>query len=294
MDFKQLKTFITICDLKSFTAASNVLGYAQSTITTQIKSLEEDLGTTLFNRIGKNISLTYEGEKLLPYAKQIIQLERSIYNNIHPINEVVGNLIIGAPESLCNSLVPQIINIYKKQYPKVNIEIKLATTKKLPAMIKNNEIDLAFIIGKSHSKSDFKTKEISKEKMIFLASPEHPLASSKDLTLGDIFTYPLILTSKDCEYRTALMNVSTKKNLVANIALETSNINAIKTFVKNNLGIAFLPYVSVEDYIETKQLVELDYHDDTFHITSELLYHKDKNIFHSMQCFIDTVEDYIR
>ena len=84
------------------------------------------------------------------------------------------------------------------------------------------------------------------------------------------------------------MNLAVQYNLNPNIALETSNINAIKTFVKNNLGIAFLPYVSVEDSIETNQLKVLDYHDYKFDITSELIFHKDKDIFYSMQCFIDT------
>lgn len=293
MDFKQLKTYITICELKSFTATANFLGYAQSTITTQIKLLEEELGTSLFSRIGKNISLTYEGEILLPLAKQIMQLERSIINNICSSNEASGHLIIGTPESLCNLLVPQIIKIYKNKYPKVNIEIKLATTKKLPTMLKNNEIDLAFTIGNSHRIPELKNIFISKERMCFLASPEHPLVLSKNLSLHNIFSYPLILTSKECEYRSALMNLTKQYNLNPNIALETSNINAIKTFVKNNLGLAFLPYVSVEDSIESNQLKILDYQDYIFDITSELIYHKDKDIFYSMQCFIDTVNEYV-
>lgn len=292
MDFKQLNTFITICELKSFTAAATSLGYAQSTITTQIKLLEEELGTALFNRIGKNISLTSEGDNLLPLAKQIIQLERSIYNNVNSSKEVKGNLIIGAPESLCNLLVPQIIKIYKDQYPKVNIEIKLATTKKLPPMLKNNEVDLAFMIGSSHQLPELRSIFIAKERMCFLASCEHPLVSNQCLSLNDICSYPLILTSKDCEYRYVLMKLAESYHLKLNIALETSNINAIKTFVKNNLGIAFLPYVAVEDSVEAHQLKVLEYHDHQFDITSELVFHKDKQIFPSMQSFINTVEEY--
>ena len=201
MDFKQLKTFITICDVKSFTSAATTLGYAQSTITTQIKMLEEDLGTTLFNRIGKTISLTNEGQKLLPYARQVLDLERSIYNNISASSNSVGNLVIGTPESLCNQLVPHIIKHYKSKYPHVNIEIKLATTKKLPLMIKNNEIDLAFIIGTPHKTSDLKCIFIAEEKMCFLTSSSHPLTHNNNLTLKDIVQYPLILTSRSEERR---------------------------------------------------------------------------------------------
>lgn len=292
MDFKQLKTFLTICDVKSFTLAATTLGYAQSTITTQIKMLEEDLGSPLFNRIGKTISLTNEGQKLLPYARQILDIERSIYNNISTSNNSSGNLVIGTPESLCNRLVPQIIKCFKSKYPQVNIEIKLATTKKLPAMIKNNEIDLAFVIGTPHQTSDLKCILIAEEKMCFLASCSHPLTLNTNLTLKDIVRFPLILTSKECEYRSALMEQLEKCKLDSNIALETSNISAIKTFVENDLGIAFLPYVSVEDAIQSKTVKVLDFDTSSFHILSQLIYHKDKTIFPAMQQFIDIVKKY--
>lgn len=292
MDFKQLKTFITICDVKSFTSAATTLGYAQSTITTQIKMLEDDLGTTLFNRIGKTISLTNEGQKLLPYARQVLDLERSIYNNVSASSNSTGNLVIGTPESLCNQLVPQIIKFFKSRYPQVNIEIKLATTKKLPLMIKNNEVDLAFIIGTPHKTSDLKCVFIAEEKMCFLASCTHELAQTNNLTLKDIIQYPLILTSKECEYRSALMEQLDKNKLDSHIALETSNISAIKTFVANELGIAFLPYVSVDDAIQSSTIKVLNFDTSSFHISSQLIYHKDKNIFPLMQQFIDTVKEF--
>ena len=82
MDLRQLNAFLTITKLQNFTAAANSLGYAQSTVTTQIKLLEEELGVKLFERMGKSISLTYEGKKLLPYAKQMIKLDSDIKNVI--------------------------------------------------------------------------------------------------------------------------------------------------------------------------------------------------------------------
>lgn len=292
MDFKQLKTFIKIYETNGFSTAATTLSYAQSTVTTQIKLLEEELNLTLFNRIGKKISLTPEGEKLLPYAKQIMQLERNIYN-LASDNNPTGHLVIGTPESLCSLLVPQIIKEYKNKYPKVNIEIKLATTKKLPTLLKNNEIDLAFIIGNSHKLSDFKSSFISKESMHFLVSPEHPLTTKTNLKLEEICSYPLVLTSKNCEYRHALVSLAEQNDLSLNIALETSNISAIKLFAANNLGIAFLPYVSVEDSIQNTALKVLDFQENDFNITSEIIYHKDKHVFKAMELFLETVEEYI-
>lgn len=293
MDFKQLKTFCTIYEFNSFSVAAANLGYAQSTVTTQIKLLEEELKVTLFDRIGKKIYLTEEGEKLLPYAREIMQIERTIYNNVSAKKEPEGHLVIGTPESLCNLLVPHIIKNFKSKYPKVNIEIRLDTTKKLPSLLKNNEIDLAFIIGNLQDVTNFKRLFLANEKMCFLVSPDHPLASKSNINLFQICSYPLVLTSKNCEYRSALISLAEQNGITPNIALETSNVNAIKLFASNNLGVAFLPYVSVDDSVNDSNLVVLDFNEYKFNITSEILIHKDKHIFQAMQYFLDTANAYI-
>lgn len=293
MDIKQLKTFCTIYEFNSFSAAATSLGYAQSTVTTHIKLLEEELNVALFDRIGKKIFLTDEGERLLPYARKIMQLERSIYNDISVHNKPEGHLVIGTPESLCNLLIPYIIKNFKNKYPKVNIEIQLVTSRKAPALLRNNEIDLAFSIGNSQEMADIKRYFLAKERMCFLTSSEHPLAAKKNISLEEICSYPLVLTSKECEYRALLVSLAEEKSIKLKIALETSNISAIKLFASNNLGIAFLPYISAEDSVDTSNLVVLDYHEEMFHITSEILFHKDKHIFPAMQYFMDEVNDYL-
>lgn len=194
-------------------------------------------------------------------------------------------MIIGTPESLCNLLVPNLIKDFKAKHPKVNIEIRLATSTKLPSLLKNNEIDLAFTIGNSHRVSDYKSYFLAKEKMCFLVSPEHALATKTNISLSEICSYPFILTSKDCEYRSSLVSLAEQNGITPNIVLETSNVNAIKLFASNNLGVAFLPYVAAVDSIKAKKLVVIDYHENGFNITSEIIIHKDKHIFQAMQLF---------
>lgn len=294
MDFKQLKTFLMIYETNGFSSAANVLGYAQSTVTTQIKLLEHELQVTLFNRIGKSISLTPEGKKLLPYAKHILQIERNIYNDISNSSEPDGQLVIGTPESLCNLLVPNIIKEFKNRYPKVNIEIKLATSNKLLKLIRDNEVDIAFTIGNKIEETDFISYPLSKEKIIFLVSPTHPLAQNKEITLEQISKYPLLLTSNNCDYRAALVSLAKQRGLNLNIALETSNVNTLKLFAVSGLGIAFLPYIAVMDSISSSELISLDFNEDAFDMTSEIIYHKDKHIFNTLKLFIDTTREIIQ
>jgi len=294
MDFKQLRTFLKICETSGFTSAASALGYAQSTVTTQIKLLEEELNVQLFDRIGKSISLTEEGKKLLPYAKQIKQTERDIFNNVTPSVEAKGHLIIGAAESLCNLLVPKIVKKYKEIYPNVNIEIRFGNSKIFPILLRTNEIDLAFSIGKKIEDKDIISYSLQKERMSLLVTPTHPLAALKQITLQQISEYPLLLTSTDCAYRASLLNMANKLDLPLNVALETGNVHALKQFAISGLGIAFLPYVAVEDVLNSGELVELDWAGDDFDIISEIIYHKDKHTFEAMRCFLELSNEVIR
>ena len=107
MTITQLSTFLKIVEQNSFSAAADSLGYAQSTVTTQIKQLEEELGCQLFDRLGKTIVLTPQGEKLIAYAEKMLQLEREIHLEISDEEEPTGVLKIGVSESLCYSRVPE-------------------------------------------------------------------------------------------------------------------------------------------------------------------------------------------
>jgi DNA-binding transcriptional LysR family regulator len=291
MDFRQLKTFLKIVDSNSFTGAALALGYAQSTVTTQIKNLEEELNTPLFERIGKTICLTPEGKLLIPYARQVTQIERSIFNDLSPTVNLSGHLVIGAAESLCNLLVPKIIRQYKMNYPDVNVEIRFGNSGIFPELLKRGEIDVAFSIGKGMEGTDFVSYLRRKERMCLLVNPQHPLTKNKNVTLEIITQYPLLLTSRSCAYRSALTRMAADKSLPINIALETGNVQALKQFATSGIGITFLPYVAVQDSIESGELVELNWFGEDFGIISEVVYHKNKHIFPALEHLLSTIRD---
>ena len=109
MTITQLSTFLKIAEMNSFSAAADSLGYAQSTVTTQIKQLEDELGCMLFERLGKTISVTSSGEKLTAYAEKMLQLERDIRLDVSDDENTVGVLRLGVSESLCISRFPRIL-----------------------------------------------------------------------------------------------------------------------------------------------------------------------------------------
>src|SRR5690242_2052558 len=108
MEIRQLNTFTAIAKMGSFTQAAEMLGYAQSSVTTQIQLLESELETKLFERMGKSITLTSEGTRLLPYAQKILKLSEEAKSVIGNSDVPKGALTVGAPESLCVMRLPGI------------------------------------------------------------------------------------------------------------------------------------------------------------------------------------------
>ena len=147
MTIVQLETFLKITEAGSFTAASNMLGYAQSTVTTQIKQLEEELNCLLFERLGKNIVLTLEGKRLLIYAQKMLQLEREILLEVPKSEDPTGILRLGVSESLCYNILPHILLEYKKRFPKIVIELQFITHDTFPSMLKQGALDLVYTLN---------------------------------------------------------------------------------------------------------------------------------------------------
>lgn len=286
MDFKQLNAFVTISKLQSFTGAANTLGYAQSTITTQIKLLENELGVKLFERIGKNVTLTHEGKKLLPYAKQMLKLSADVKNVMFNDESPSGTLTIGAAESLCVIRLPEILKEYRKMYPDVEVSLKFGSCADFRHFLRDNIIDVAFSLGRKIDSEDFISEVEFDEPMLLLSYPGHPLIDKKEIYPKDIENEPLILTETGCSYRAAFENILSQYNIKPNLVLETGSVQAIKQFTMSGLGITLLPKVAVEDEISSGKLVPLNWAGPNFGIISQVLYHKDKWISPALREFL--------
>lgn len=294
MDFRQLNTFLTIGKLQSFTAAANELGYAQSTITTQIKTLEEELGVKLFDRIGKNISLTHEGRKLLPYAKQMIKLSSDIKNVVFHEEKPSGTLTIGAAESLCVIRLPEILKEYRRLYPDVEVSLKFGSCADFRHFLKDSIIDVAFSLGRKIESEDFISEIEIDEPMLLLAYPGHHLIGKESVFPKDIEDEPLILTETGCSYRAAFENILSEYNVKSNLVLETGSVQAIKQFTMSGLGITLLPKVSVEDEVKSGKLIPLNWKGPDFGVISQVIYHKDKWISPALSAFLKLAKDFCK
>lgn len=291
LDIKQLKTFLTIAKLQSFTLTAQNLNYAQSTVTTQIQLLEKEFGVRLFERLGHHITLTSEGKELLPFAEQILMLSNEAKNVMDNSTVPKGTLSIGLVESLCAVHLPKILKEYRLRYPDVEIALKFGSSADFFRFLKDNTIDIAFFLDKRISEEDFVTEIQFSEPLVILSSPEHKLTQKESVYPEDLADETLILTETGCSYRALFENILTQYTVKPRSIIETGNVQAIKQLAMSGLGITLLPLVAVEEECFQQRLVKLNWKGPAFDTFTQVMYHKNKWISTPLKAFIELIHE---
>lgn len=278
MEIRHLQTFIAIIELDGFTKAAEHLGYAQSTITSHIQILENELGEALFDRLGKKIVLTNVGKELVPYAKQMLSVYKEIKNITSEEKGVSGDLIIGAGESLTIYRLGKILKEYKKSFPNVNIILKDSICSDLRNKLHSGEIDIVITIESQIKNEDLVVNSLKDECMVIIAAPDADLEFLSRDSEGETAKESIIFSEKGCSFRIAFENYLKGKKIKYVNPLEFSSIEAIKKCVMNGLGISFLPFYAVKNEIKEGSLKMIEVRESLGDFRTQLVYHKNKSI----------------
>ena len=289
MNTTQLKTFLKIAETQNFTAAANMLGYAQSTVTTQIKQLEEELGCLLFERLGKKVVLTSEGERLSAYAERMVQLEREILLEVPEAREPAGIIRLGVSESLCYHGLPQVLLEYKKRFPRTDIRLSFIMHDTFPGLLKNGALDLAYSLNPPMAYPELEILYERTETLGFYASPGHFLTRKEQINEKDLSGVPLLLTSHSCSFRRMLLDDLANASVTPQIALETSSKEILKEFAINELGIAFMPDMVIRDETDRRLLKRLNWTGRAFPVCARIFVHKDKHVNRAIRELVEMI-----
>ncbi len=287
MELQQLKTFATIAQLNSFTKAAELLDYAQSSISAQIHSLENELETKLFERLGREVSLTEAGKRLLIYAEHILKLadeaKVSILGDVSP----QGTLTIGAPESLSIFKLPALLQAYKERFPKVKLVLKLGKCSDIYDWVRKNTVDIGFLLSPPISTNDLIMNRLSHEAMTLVACKTHPLADKRCCRPEDLVNEDLIqIEEPDCCYKLIFEAQLTEAGVKPGSVFEFGSVETTKKCVISGLGISVLPQFSVEQEISIGELKDLNWNGPDFNIYTQMIYHKDKWLSPTLSTFI--------
>lgn len=286
MEIRNLITFIKINDTKSFTKAAADLGYSQSAVTAQIKALEKELGVPVFNRIGKSISLTAAGVKLLNYANQILTLEQSAIADIKDPQTMTGKLRMAIAESLSIAFLPDILFYYRHLHPEVDLIVKSADSCSMFQMLKENHYDLVYTIDKLYDRPEFSRPRELAEPILFIAPVNHPLSRQTAVSLAELCSQPFIFPDYDASYRTEFESQMEKKHVFIQPFLEVQNTDIICRLVSKGVGLSFVPACVAKPYITEGLVVQLNVPDIQITMYRQLLYAKNKYQTPQMQAMI--------
>jgi len=292
MEIKQLNTFKTVANTLSFSKAAKSLNFAQSSISDQIKNLEEELNCKLFERLGRSISLTSEGEVLLDYTIKILELTSEAKQTLNHSIKPTGSLTIATAETLGIYLLPKLFTEYSRRYPDVNLKIVVGKCEEFPNWIKTNKVDISYTFDSEIKNSDMNIMQLLNEPLVIVSEPSHfPLKDQ--ITLEDLEGLNMALTQSECSYRSMFENMLLHSNVKPGMILNLESIEAIKQYVLNGFGITFLPLMAVKNELNNGTLKQWSYKGFTPFTKAEIMLHKNKWISPAVKALLNLTQEMI-
>lgn len=290
MELRNLITFIHVTELGSFTRAAEQLGYSQSTVSFQIKQLEDELGCLLFERINHTITLTERGRELVAYAHQVRALTDEFKQSLTQKNELSGHIHIVTPDSVCDDMINSHYIDFHREYPNISVKFTTADTLVMFDMLDHNEADLIITLDRHSYNRDYVIAKEEPLSMHFVASPLSPYANARGLSILDIVNEPFILTEHGQGYRRVFDKELAKRSLEITPVLEIGRTDIITKIVAGSNMISYLPDFVTQEQIDRGELCYLDITDMKLDIWKQLIYHKNKWLSASLRTVIEYIK----
>lgn len=291
MEFRQIQTFLKLAQEKSFSKTARALGYSQSAVTVQIKHLEEELGSRLFDRIEKKVTLTHQGEIFIPHAESIIREIAQAKDSLKNQSSLSGRLRIGAVESLCISKMPQVLQHFYLKHPNVQVELMTGSPEELIQMMEHGQADIIYVLDRPlYDVSWIKALEVEEE-IVFVSAADAPVTKHMPGALAEILGEKFFLTEKEANYRKELDAMLAARNHQITPFLEFGNPDFLLKLVEDGMGLTFLPWFFVEDKVGENRLAILHIRDFHLSMWRQVLYHKDKWVSPEMNEFIHLISN---
>jgi len=291
MELRNLITFINVAELGSFTKAADQLGYSQSTISFQIKQLEDELGCLLFERINHTITLTQRGRELVSYAHRIRALTDEFKDNIEGETKCAGHIHIVTPDSVCDDIINHSYINFHNKYPDISIRFTTADTSVMFDMLDHNEADIIITLDSHSYHKDYVIAKEEPLSMHFVANTASRFAGATAISINDIIKEPFILTEYGQGYRKVFDKELAKKSLEITPVLEIGRTDIITSLIAQGNMLSFLPDFVTKDMIDSGHLCYLDVCDMNVDIWKQLIYHKNKWLSKSLKTFIDYIKE---
>ncbi|MGO4270029.1 LysR family transcriptional regulator [Paenibacillus sp. TAF58] len=257
MNIENIEAFVYVIHYGSFNKASEVLFLSQPSVTARIQSLERELDCQLFDRIGKQVHLTDDGRKFLPYAQQVLQTFQKGKIHLKQKKALPNELRIGCTVSVSNYMMPAIIPKMKHKYPEINFKLTTGITDDLVNKVLNRDVDISFVRGITHP--SLLSAKFYEDPIRLYVYEGHPFIGKENLTIQDIGRQALIFFECGSLDWMRIHRVFENLKESPNIQIQTDNSETAKKLVLQRAGIAFLPGLSVSQEVKDNKLIPIDF-----------------------------------
>ncbi len=291
MDFDQLITFLEVAKQGSFSRAGEKVFRSQSAVSAQIRQLEQEYGDRLLDRSGKTVKLTPAGQVFYDYAERLKRLrEESLIAVADHSGTPRGTLRIGANETTCLYVLPEVFAEYCRRYPPVQINIYRNFSYKIMEKLENGSIEVGILTLPIQSPS-LEIQPIFRDKLMLMVSPNNPLAKHKTATIRDIVKHPVLLP-KTGHTRRLLDKLLRPHRDELQIRMELASVGMIKSFVAADLGVSLISSSFARDEVAAGRVKLIDLEDVELFRELGLAYRRDRTLSCATAAFIDVLRQF--
>jgi len=258
---RRLQVFQTVARLLSFTKAAEELHMTQPAVTFQVRQLEEQFNTRLFDRTHNRISLTDAGKRVYECAERIFELYAEMDNSVRELTgDISGVLILGASTTVAEYMLPALLGDFKDKNPEVTIRLKVANTDGIVSMVENNAIDLGIVEAPVNNKN-LVVEKCRMDQLVVIVPPGHELSGHDSVSLEALIQHPFICREEGSGTREVMIEHMNDEGLNTsdlNVAMELGSLEAIKGAVEAGMGVSILSRATISKELRLGSLVAIN------------------------------------
>ena len=257
LTLRQLKVFEAVTRHLNYTRAAEELHLTQPAVSMQVKQLEESLGISLFEQLGKRIHLTEAGQEVLGYARTVTQQLDELEGVLNRLKGLSGGRLRISVATTANYFIPTLLGSFSRQYPDVTVSLDITNRETLLRSLAENTTDLV-IMGQPPTEADVEAKPFMDNPLVVVAPPGHPLAGKKKIPLKRLQEETFLVRESGSGTRIAMERFFNERGMKLKTGMEVGSNEAIKQSVQAGLGLGLLSRVTIEQELELQRLVVLD------------------------------------
>lgn len=290
MTIRHLKIFIEVVDSGKMSTAAEKLFISQPTVSQAIRELEDHYGGLLFERLSKKLYITKKGEKLLSYARNVVNLFDDMEDMMLKSNYTEA-IRIGATNTVGNCILGEVIKCFRETNPQIQVYSYVNNTKDVEEKLLKSELDIGIIEGKVKSPDLISIPEVN-DFLVLVCSTKHPFAKKKIVRLEELKNENFAMREQGSGTRELFEQYMSRKEIPIRIAFEANSSNTIKKAVMDNQCLTVISIRLVEEEIKSGKLHVIQNTECDWDRCFSVVYHKNKVVTDEMMSLIEVVKNY--